>query len=126
FTATGYPNSFSGTPGADSTHALVQIGDGLFDGTSTGHFSGSANGTVLAINTTSGYPGRLVDFQAGGVSRFNIGAAGLCTIAGNLAHTGGSVGFFGAAVATQQSGGALTAGATYGANEQSMLNKAYG
>ena len=41
-------------------------------------------------------------------------------------HLGDSVGFFGAAVATQQSGTALTAGATYGATEQSMLNKAYG
>jgi hypothetical protein len=35
------------------------------------------------------------------------------------------IGFLGAAAAIRQTGGALTAAATYGANEQSMLNKAY-
>jgi hypothetical protein len=36
-----------------------------------------------------------------------------------------ALGFFGTAAAAQQAGGAATAGAAYGANEQTMLNAAY-
>lgn len=55
---------------------------------------------------------------AGCVSTPCLQATGNAAVAG----AGKTVGFFGHTQAGQQTGGALTAAATYGANEQSMLN----
>ena len=58
------------------------------------------------------------------------GAAGVVlsdSIANKVVEVNGTsrLGFFGAATVTQQAGGAKTAGATYTANEQTMLNAVY-
>jgi hypothetical protein len=45
---------------------------------------------------------------------------------GEASGTAPKIAFLGATAAVQQTGGALTAGAAYGANEQTMLNRAFG
>ena len=47
-----------------------------FDGSSTGHFVGNANGQYLAINTESGFAGDLARFQVHGSNRYRQTATG--------------------------------------------------
>src|SRR5206468_986794 len=54
-------------PTATTSYGLVSLGAGPFDGTSTGHFAGTGPGTVVAVNTASGFGGNLVDYQVAGV-----------------------------------------------------------
>jgi len=60
-------------PTASANYGLVSLGSGAFDGTTSGYFSGSASGTVLAINEATGFVGNLVDFQVAGESKMKLG-----------------------------------------------------
>ena len=59
-----------------SNQALVTLGDGIFDGVSSGYFFGSASGTQFAINATSTFDGDLANFQVGGHSKFSVDSNG--------------------------------------------------
>lgn len=56
---------------------------------------------------------------------FKLHVDGNSKLEGDIAHLTGDVGFFGTTPVGQQTGGAATAGGTYGATEQSMLQAAY-
>lgn len=70
-----------------TTIGLLSLGNAPYDGSSAGHFVGSANGTVLAINTASGYTGNLIDAQLAGSSKFKVDASGNLTVAGTISGT---------------------------------------
>jgi fibronectin type 3 domain-containing protein len=59
-------------PSAISSRGFLNLGSGPFDGATTGFFAGSANGTHLAINASSGFNGNFIDFQVAGKSYFAI------------------------------------------------------
>ena len=80
---------------------MFNLGDGPFDG-SPGGFAGSSNGTVIAINTSSGYLGRLCEFEVAGSSKFWVGSGGMCWVV-NLTHSGSTLGFYNQPVVTRQS-----------------------
>ncbi len=63
-------------PVATANYGLLSIGNGLFDGTTSGHFSGSSSGTYLAVNAASGYAGNLIDLQVAGSSQFKVTSTG--------------------------------------------------
>jgi len=63
-------------PDATSSYGLISLGDGPFDGFSTGKFVGSVSGTILAINTTGSYGGDVFKYAFGGSTRIQIAAAG--------------------------------------------------
>jgi len=69
--------------------ATLYIGGGPFDGTTTGHFAGSASGTAIGVNEVNGYAGNLFDVQVAGVSQAKISAAGILTLAGSTFVLGG-------------------------------------
>ncbi len=75
----------SATP-ADADYGKLSIGTNAasFDGTSTGNFEGSASGTELAINATSGFAGNLVDAQVAGTSVFSVSSAGAAVFASTI------------------------------------------
>lgn len=56
---------------------------------------------------------------------FKFHVEGDSKLEGDLAHFTGNIGFFGTTPVVQQAGGAATAGGTYGATEQTMLQAAY-
>ena len=64
-----------GTPTATTTFGLLSMGNGVFGG-GTGSFSGSATGTMFAMNATSTFTGNLLDLQVGGSTKFNVSATG--------------------------------------------------
>src|SRR5712692_3001278 len=66
------PIAITVAPPATANYGLVSLGDGPWDGISTGHFVGSALGTGVAINATSGFGGNLVDIQVAGISAFKL------------------------------------------------------
>jgi len=78
--------SFTGTPAADTSHALIEVGNGVFGG-GAGTFAGAASGTFLGINASAGIS-RFFDFQVAGVSKANLGPAGNLVIAGSLTAPG--------------------------------------
>lgn len=89
-------------------------------------YVGASSGNTLRLNynmtraVASGSTAMAIDGTTGAISitspSFDVG--------GVFAVNGPNAGFFGAA-STQQVGGAATAGAAYGATEQTMLQKAY-
>ena len=84
------------SPYQTTVNASLNIGLGTtsFDGTSLGRFTGSSNGTVFAINQTSGFTGNFADFQLAGSSKFTIGFDGKITVVGvySLPTTAGTAG----------------------------------
>ncbi len=66
-------------PTASANYGLVSLGSGAFDGSTSGFFAGSSNGTVHAINAASGYTGSLADYQVAGSSKFKVTATGAVT-----------------------------------------------
>lgn len=79
----------SQTP-ATANYGLLSIGSttaapqGGWDGAAAGHFVGSANGTMIAVNGQSGFTGNLADYQVAGVSKYSITNAGNVTAAGTI------------------------------------------
>lgn len=72
--------NFNSPISGNSTTGTVDIGDGPFDGSSSGTFNGNASGTYLAINapaTLASTGGNVVDFQIGGGSTFFIDDNGI-------------------------------------------------
>lgn len=68
---------------ASANRAQVSMGDGLFDGISSGRFAGSAGGTAFGVNVTGSFTGRAFDFQRLGISLFRINGANgqvVCTL----------------------------------------------
>jgi len=55
-----------------SNYGRLSVGTGSWDGSSSGYFSGSVNGTQIAVNAPSGFSGNILDFQAGGSSKFTV------------------------------------------------------
>ncbi|HEX7673970.1 MAG TPA: tail fiber domain-containing protein [Bdellovibrio sp.] len=81
-------------PTATGNFPRFALGNGPFDGSTTGYFVGNVNGTVIGINTASGYNGDLVNYQVAGASKFRIDAvgniiySGTTTVSGNTTATG--------------------------------------
>jgi len=57
-------------PTASSNYGLASFGNGAFDGSTSGYFTGSANGTVDAINITGSAD--FANWQKSGVSKFKV------------------------------------------------------
>jgi hypothetical protein len=64
-------------PYGDATSGLINLGSQFFTG--AGQFSGSSNGTGIAVNTASGFTGNLADWQVNGVSKLKVDATGNVT-----------------------------------------------
>jgi hypothetical protein len=65
-------------PTASPNYGLVSLGNGAFDGVTSGFFTGSSSGTTLAINNASGYAGDIANWQVAGGSKFKVDNAGRC------------------------------------------------
>lgn len=63
-------------PDASANAGLANLGSGGFAGGGGTAFVGSASGTALAINPTTGYAGSLIDAQVAGAARFKVTSAG--------------------------------------------------
>ncbi|MGZ3782411.1 MAG: tail fiber domain-containing protein [Pseudobdellovibrionaceae bacterium] len=99
-------------PTATANYPLFALGTGPFDGTTSGFYSGNANGTFLGVNTASGYIGDFANFQINGVTKFKIDSSGNITSSGTTSSTGafstsGNISTTGTGTIT--SAGALTA-----------------
>ncbi len=68
-------------PQATANAGVWNIGNGPFDGTTTGFFNGISTGTFLAINAFTSYSGNFAEFQTMGISRLKINSAGFVGIA---------------------------------------------
>ncbi len=77
-------------PVGTANDGQLSIGDtfAAFDGSSGGHYVGSANGTYIAVNGASGFTGHLLNLQVNGVSQFIVGAGGVATVANKVATNG--------------------------------------
>jgi len=80
---------YSGMNSAD--YGLLSLGTGYWDGSSSGHFAGSADGTMLAVNTPAGFTGNFIDLQAGGASRFYVDYLGNIVSSGSQIYSGDMV-----------------------------------
>jgi len=78
------PTASNCTGSALANCGTLSIGGGPFDGSTTGKFVGSTSGTSIAVNEASGYVGDLMNLQVGGVSRFQLSAAGNITGIANV------------------------------------------
>jgi len=71
-------------PTASANYGLVSLGSGAFDGSTSGFFTGSSSGTVLAVNAASGFAGNLIDvgLNVSGTysSAFKVSAGGKVNI----------------------------------------------
>jgi hypothetical protein len=76
-------------PTATANYGTLSIGNGPFDGTTTGKFVGSVSGTSIAVNEVTGYGGDLFNVQVAGVSQAKVSATGLLTLAGSTFVLGG-------------------------------------
>lgn len=83
-------------PEITANHGVLNLGNGPFDGSSTGKFSGDSTGTLLAMNPISGFTGKFVDLQVSGVSKFSV------DYVGNTVVTTGSFSVRDAATPTKQ------------------------
>ena len=57
---------------ASANYGAFNIGDGYFDGATSGKFVGNAAGTILAMNVVTGSTMDLVNLQVAGTSKFKI------------------------------------------------------
>ena len=90
-----------GRPLASTNGALLALGSGPFSGVAASDsdgddlselaFAGSASGTLLGGNTTSGFIGNLIDLQVRGQSKFRATATGAVTTASTLTITSGDM-----------------------------------
>lgn len=66
---------FTNAAVAHFTNGTVNVGSGGFGG-AAGSFTGSVNGTILAINSGPAFTGNLIDAQLAGTNRFAVTSAG--------------------------------------------------
>jgi hypothetical protein len=78
-------------PTATANYALLSLGSGPFDGVTTGYFTGSSNGTAIAVNLASGSTADLMNLQVGGVKQFGVDHSGNGTFAGTTVTFGAHV-----------------------------------
>ncbi len=71
---------------ASATRSLVHIGDVAWA-------SGSASGTQLSINATSGFAGNLIDAKVNSVAAFSVASNGFLTIAQGMTSSAGTATF---------------------------------
>lgn len=127
-------NSSSVTPGLQIEHRLTAGAAAVGYGTSLelrGRDSAGAGNYLAGIEaicqdvTPSALAVDVVIRRSDGLGITEVARwdyTGQFTLPQKFAHTGTAIGFFNKAPAAQQVGGALSAGATYGATERSMLN----
>jgi hypothetical protein len=77
-------------PAATANYGTLSIGNGAFDGSTTGHFVGSSSGTHIAVNAASGFGGNLIDVQVAGTSEFSVVNNGNVIANGNLSVSSSS------------------------------------
>ncbi len=77
-------------PTASANYGLVSLGSGAFDGSTSGFFTGSADGTLIAGNLASGSTSDLMNLQVGGMNRLVVSNAGVLKLSTPTA--GGSTG----------------------------------
>lgn len=73
-------------PFAEATGAVIEMGaTTAFDGSTANYFSGSANGTYLAIQAASTFSGNFLQFglQDSTGARFSVGSSGSTTVKAN-------------------------------------------
>ncbi len=73
-------------PFAETTGAVIEMGaTTAFDGTTANYFSGSANGTYIAIQAASTFSGNFLQFglQDSTGARFSVGSGGSTTVKAN-------------------------------------------
>ena len=81
----------SASPVASANYGTFSIGGGAFDGSTSGFFSGDADGTSIAVNEVSGYAGNLIDLQIGGVTKFYVASNGGGVFSGSTIINGGGL-----------------------------------
>ena len=64
---------------ASANYGTWSLGSSPFDGSTSGFFTGSIDGTSFAINESSGYTGDLVRWQVAGVTKFKVDYQGVIT-----------------------------------------------
>jgi hypothetical protein len=74
-------NTFSQVAAATAQHGVVNIGAGGFTGAAN-NFAGLSTGTLLAINSTAGFTGGLIEAEVGGVPRFYLDYQGTVILQG--------------------------------------------
>lgn len=114
-TSTGAGTGQIGATGYIVSYATGSLPAGLFTGIT--YDSANSRGLILAINGSNG------NYQPLHVESSNLQLKYLTTKRIEINVTG--IGFFNVAPVAQQTGGALTAAATYAANEQTMLNRVF-
>jgi hypothetical protein len=77
-------------PTASANYGTISVGSGPFDGSTTGFFTGSSNGTHIAVNAASGSTADLLDLQVAGVKQFGVTAGGNVTVSGTITYNGAS------------------------------------
>jgi hypothetical protein len=77
----GAPNYQVAIP-ATANNGLLSLGPGPWDGSSAGHFSGSASGSALAINVPSGFAGHAIDVQQNGAELLYLQGSALFVVGG--------------------------------------------
>lgn len=68
-------------PTASANYGLVSFGSGAFDGSTSGFFTGSSSGTLIAGNLATGSTSDLMNLQVGGSSKFKVDNVGNATAA---------------------------------------------
>jgi len=135
----GAANVFS-TNGAASTPPIILSGTWFTGGSTTttkpqfliepaGTTSTAwlTSGTGLGINSASGFTGRLIDAQVGGVSIFSVTAGGMLTIQTLSAFNvlaSSFVGFFGSSLISAPSNGSFKFQNSSAANDFTLVGKA--
>lgn len=75
-------------PTAIANYGLLSLGSEPFDGSSSGFFTGNADGTVIAGNLAGAFGGSFFDMQLAGVSKFRMSSTGNITVVNNINSTG--------------------------------------
>lgn len=73
---------FLAAPPASGGRGLLNLGDGGFT-LGVGHFSGNANGQVLAVNAAPSFTGDIENLQVGGATRWKVDYRGIATLTGS-------------------------------------------
>src|SRR3989338_6602607 len=83
---TSWLQAYNGANSAN--YGLLSLGSDDWDGSTSGFFSGSASGTIIAVNAISGFVGNLLDLQVAGVSKYKVAYDGTVTSIGSQVVTG--------------------------------------